>query len=597
MLLADTSPIRVLAIAPYEAMATALLHAAETFPGLRLEAYTGDLNAGLDIIRRLELDDYDVIVSRGGTADLLRSETDLPVVEIPVSLYDVLRTIKLSENYTDKAAIVGFPGVTESAHTLCNLLLFDIPIETVHSREDVAPALQRLREKGIQTVICDMVTHGIARSEGFQAMLITSGEGSLHQALKDAESQGGTFRRIRYENLFLRSMLSQDSRHSVVFNERREKVFALSDTLTEEPLQAMRRRIPSVPDKGELLFYYHNGTLTHAVTASSFMLQNEKYYLFRDQPAQIPLGTVHAGIRSYDAPECEELFNNSFFTVSGSMGDLEQRLTPIAESRHPVMIIGEGGTGKEQIARALYLHSRFRNHPFIQIDGPRLNERAWDFLLEHHDSPLSMEGTVIFFQHMEEMSELRQKALLSLIEETGLTRRLWLIFSCDVREGETLSAFIRALSMHLGPLSLNLPTLRSRKDEIPALASLYLGNLNMELGKQLSGFEPGALEMLTRYDWPGNYTQFKHVLHELTLLTSGPYVSSAAVGELLAQERKVYRRSPEPVAGLNVGSMTLDEITRAAARQILAENHGNQSQTARQLGISRTTLWRMLAQE
>lgn len=593
----DDSPIRVLAIAPYEVMTTALLRAAEGFPGIRLEAYTGDLQAGVEIIRRLDLDLYDVIVSRGGTADMLRRETDIPVIEIPVSLYDVLRTIKLSENYTDKTAIVGFPGVTENAHTLCNLLLIDIPIETVHSSEEIAPALAQLRKKNIHTVMCDVVTHGIARAEGFQAMLITSGESSLQEALKDAESQGKSFRRIRYENLFLRGMLSQDSRHSVVFNEKQEKVFALEDTLSGELLTVMRRRIPGIRENGETLFYHHSGSIMHAVTASCFQLQDKRYYLFRDQPARILLRTTHAGIRFYDEPECEQLFGNSFFTVSGSMGDLEQRLSSIAESGRPVMIIGEEGTGKVQIARALYLHSRLRNHPFIQVDGSRLNDRGWDYLLEHHDSPLSTEGTVIFFQHLEEVPESRQRELISLIEETGLSRRLWLIFACDTQEGETLNPFARTLSMKLGPMSLHLPTLRSRKDEIPGLASLYLGNLNMELGKQVSGFESGALEMLVRYDWPGNYTQFKQVLHEITVLTSGPYISSAVLAETLAQERKVYHHTTKPAGNISLSGTTLDEITRAAVRQALADNNGNQTQTARQLGISRTTLWRMLSQE
>ena len=558
----NETPIRILSIAPYEAMATSLIRAAEAYPGIQLEAYTGDLQAGVEIAQQLDLSQFDVIISRGGTAEMLRDVTDLPVVEIPVSLYDVLRTIKLAENYTDQTAIVGFPGVTENAHTLCNLMRFDIPIETVHHSEEVTRVLQKLRERNIHTVICDMVTHSVARSEGFQAMLITSGESSLHQALQDAESQGGTFRRIRHENQFLRSMISQDSRYCVVFNMKREKVFALSDILSAELLTVMRRRIPSVPNKGELLFYHHTGGIVHAVSASSFELQGQRYYVFRDQPSQIPLRTVHSGIRSYDAPECEQLFSNSFFTVSGSMGEMEQRLSPIAESGHAVMIVGEEGTGKEQIARALYLRSRLKNHPFIAVDGSRLTDKGWEFLLERHESPLSTEGTAIFFQHMEDAPEQRQNALISLIEETGLTRRLWLLFSCDTLEGETLNSFARKLSVKLGPLSLNLPTLRSRRDEIPALASLYLGNLNMELGKQISGFEPGALEMMTRYNWPGNYTQFKHVLHELTILTPGPYISGTDVAELLAQERKVYRRAPEQAGSLPFSGMTLDEISQ-----------------------------------
>ena len=189
----NETPIRILSIAPYEAMATSLIRAAEAYPGIQLEAYTGDLQAGVEIAQQLDLSQFDVIISRGGTAEMLRDVTDLPVVEIPVSLYDVLRTIKLAENYPDQTAIVGFPGVTENAHTLCNLMRFDIPIETVHHSEEVTQVLQKLRERNIHTVICDMVTHSVARSEGFQAMLITSGESSLHQALQDAESQGATF--------------------------------------------------------------------------------------------------------------------------------------------------------------------------------------------------------------------------------------------------------------------------------------------------------------------------------------------------------------------------------------------------------------------
>ena len=594
MVLQNEFPIRALAIAPYEAMTTSLRRMADEFPRLQMEAYTGDLQAGLAIAEQLDLTYFDVIISRGGTADLLRSATDLPVVEIPVSLYDVLLTIKLAEIYTNQTAIIGFPGVTENAHILCNLLRLHIPIETVHHSDEVTPALSRMRDKGITTVICDMVTHGLARAAGFQALLITSGESSLHQALQDAEVQGSTFRRIRNENLFLRGLLGQDSQRSVVFNSKREKVYALSDTLPEELLTVMRRRIHTVPDKGEVLFYHHSGTAIHAVTASSFTIQEQRYYLFRDQPTRIPLRTAREGIRYYEAPECEQLFNNSFFTISGSMGELEQRLTPIAASGHPVLILGEGGTGKEQIARALYLRSRLKNHPFVTVDGSRLNDRGWDFLLESSGSPLSTDGTAIYLQHIEDASEAHQNALLSLIEETGLSRRLWLIFSCDTKEGQTLNTFARELSMRLGPLSLTLPTLRSRKDEIPALASLYLSNLNMELGRQVSGFEPDALEIMIRYDWPGNYTQFKHVLHELTVLTQGPYISATDVGELLAQERQVYRRSAV-TGGLLIPGATLEEMTRQIVQQALAENQGNQSQTARKLGISRTTLWRMLS--
>lgn len=598
MIIQPGLPLRLLAIAPYEALKIALLREAEAFSDVRLDVYTGDLEEGVKIVRRVgEEETFDAVLSRGGTAELIRPVTNLPVIEIPVSVYDVLRTIKLSENYTDRCAIVGFPGVTGNAHTLCNLLRKDIPIKTVNDAQGVEDALEELKAQDIRTVICDMVSHRVARAKGMNAMLITSGESSLHQALKEAVEQGTTFRRIRMENQFLRGILSQDSRRCVVFNEAQETVFSFSQNVSSDLLTAMRRHIPSVPREGEMVFYYQSGGALHTVAASSFQIQENRYYLFQDQPEKIPLRAARPGIQSYEPAECESLFMSSFFSISGSLGELERRLTPIAAENHPVLIVGEGGTGKEQIARALYLRSRLRNHPFLMVDGARLTARGWDFLLESHASPLSARGSAVYFQHMEEAPPQRRKALLSLIEETELARRLWLIFSCDVEEGMPLDDYFQSLSLRLGTITLHMPTLRSRRDEIPALASLYLGSLNVELGKQVSGFDPGALEMLIRYDWPGNYTQFKHVLHELAVLTDGLYISSEDVAEILSLERRQHRRTQAMEGAASYAGQTLEEITRHIVGQALAENGGNQSLTARQLGISRTTLWRMLSQE
>ena len=203
-------PIRILAIAPYEAMEASLRRSAESFPNVCLDVFTGDLQEGADILKKQDMTIYDAILSRGGTANLIRQDTDLPVVEIPVLVYDVLRTIKLAENYTDKMAVIGFPGVTANAHTLCNLLQLRIPIETVHSSGEIHEILERLRRDQIDTVICDAVSHRIARAAGFQALLITSGERSLHQAIENAVQQGRLFRRMKSENTLLRSMLQQN---------------------------------------------------------------------------------------------------------------------------------------------------------------------------------------------------------------------------------------------------------------------------------------------------------------------------------------------------------------------------------------------------
>ena len=111
--------IRILGIAPFESIRAAMERVArEEFPAVRFEAYTGDLEEGVKIAQRLSKENYDVVISRGGTAELLKKETTLPVVEITFSVYDILRAIKMAENYNSLYAIVGFPSITGPAHTL-----------------------------------------------------------------------------------------------------------------------------------------------------------------------------------------------------------------------------------------------------------------------------------------------------------------------------------------------------------------------------------------------------------------------------------------------------------------------------------------------
>lgn len=161
---------RILGIAPYDGMRTAMEQAAQAYPNVELEVYTGDLEEGQAIVQRMAPNSYDCIISRGGTATLIRQVTDLPVVDIHISVYDVLRTMKLAENYTSLYAIVGFPSITGPAHTLCDLLRFNTDIVTVHSEAEVRSALERLKLGGYNMVICDNVTHSIARELGYSCL-------------------------------------------------------------------------------------------------------------------------------------------------------------------------------------------------------------------------------------------------------------------------------------------------------------------------------------------------------------------------------------------------------------------------------------------
>lgn len=584
----------ILGIAPYDGMKTAMERVAEEFPDIHLDAYTGDLEAGAAIVQSLQPDDYDVIISRGGTADRIRAATDLPVISIQLSVYDVLRAIKMAENYSNLYAIVGFPSITQPAHTLCDLLRLDMDIITVHSTDDTSRALDRLREGGYKMVVCDMVTHTLARQKGFDAFLITSGVESLHAAFTQAVEISDWFRKLRRQNLLLKGISRTRSGNTIVLNNGGHLVFHSKEVPPDNLLALLRSKIPDVSPASTLRFFHTEGTEFIRVTGRRVRAGLETYYAFDCQQSQIPIRASKNGLRFFDQAEALQQFMHSFYSISGAMGPLEDQVNAIAATHQPVMILGEAGTGKEQIARALYLRSPQVNSPLVVVDCSLMNDKNWEYLFNHYSSPLNDGNCTVYFQHLEHLAWSWQQELLAVATETNLSHRVRLLFSSVCADSQPLPEPVQILRSQLGCLTLQLPSLRSRRDELPSLATLYLSSLNAEQGKQIIGFDPRAAEQLLDYSWPNNCTQFKQVLQELVTLTDSAYIRGSVVAEILARERRIFHsENTAPAISLTEGG-TLDEIILRAVRQTLEAVGGNQTLAAKQLGISRTTLWRYL---
>lgn len=594
----EAPKIKVLGIAPYEAMKHMMEKLARKRPQMELDVYVGDLKKGVDIARSNLQSNYDVIISRGGTAEMIGKVTHIPVIEISLSVYDILRAMKLAENYSDKYAVVGFPSITSSAHLLCDLLQYKIDIVTIHNENEVESTLRELKKNGCRMILCDMIANTTAKRLGLNSILITSGSESIENAFDQAYKLCVSYANIKEENSLLGDIIQGENSHIVVFDEKQNLYLSTWKNSESELIKILRREIPETLN-GDNYKAFRNidGTL-FSINSRVLDKPIHRYVVFYVSSTKVPMATSKYGILFSNKREAEQHFYNSFYSITGSMQNLRGTVEQISQSSFPVMISGEEGTGKEQIARAIYAQSSLQHNPLITINCSLVNDKSWGFLTNHYNSPLNDNNNTIYFKCIEELSTERRKQLLSIILDMSLDKRNRLIFSCVSSSQTALPAAAREFVNILSCMTIHLPPLRERAGELPTISSLYLGNLNVELARQIIGFEPEAMTLLQSYDWPCNHTQFKRVVSELAVITSAPYISVSDVRTLLDKERASSswngEQEKEPrQAGLDI-NRSLDEITCDIIEQVLSNHNGNQSAAAKQLGISRTTLWRYL---
>ena len=588
--------IRVLGIAPYEGMKTLMSRVVADYPQIDLTLFVGDMEQGLEIARSNFHGDYDVVISRGGTAKMLQKNLALPVIEIDISMYDILCALKLADGLTGKTAMVSFANITISAHLLCDLMKYNMDIYTIDSAEAVEPTLRQLQKNDYQSILCDMISNTTAKRLGLNSFLITSGVDSIRKAFDQALLLCRSQQRLRDENQFFRQLIQGQIGQTMVFDQDGNLFLSTLDDPKPELLELLRRDLPESQLGAERRITRNLGGMLYAIRARRISTGSLTYTAFFFDARKTPLSPNQVGIRFSTRPEAENAFYSSIFSFAGSISDYQQDIEHISQSTAPVMVTGEDGTGKESIVSVLYMRSPLRNAPLVSINCSLLNDKSWAFLLEHHNSPLADQGNTLYFASIDALSEERRQQLLAVLSEMDVCRRNRVIFSCVCQPGEYTSAVGSLFMDKLCCLSLYLPPLRQMAERIPALVNLSLSHLNVDLPRQIVGADPEAITLLQNFQWPHNYTQFRRVIGELAVTATGSLITAENVRQALRKERHVGAFSPcaeNAAAPLNL-NRTLDEISQDVARRVVEESGGNQTVAAKRLGISRTTLWRLL---
>jgi len=296
---------------------------------------------------------------------------------------------------------------------------------------------------------------------------------------------------------------------------------------------------------------------------------------------------------------------------SPSMQYLFELIENVSQTDAPVLILGQSGTGKELVARAIHEESPRNKKPFIKVNCAALNENLLESELFGHEKgaytgadrtrigrfEAAHEGT-IFLDEIGDIPLSTQVKLLRVLEEKEIERvgnhkpipvdvR---IISASNKDMETMigeGLFREDLFFRINVFPLNCPSLAERLEDIPPIVKNFIDQNRSKGGKQILGLTPEAMEALLAYPWPGNVRELRNAIEYAFVLCSGDWIGKEHLPPKIATAGK--RSSANPA----IGSISWEE-DRTNLIQTLRRVGGNQSEAARILGVSRVTIWKRI---
>jgi two-component system response regulator AtoC len=297
------------------------------------------------------------------------------------------------------------------------------------------------------------------------------------------------------------------------------------------------------------------------------------------------------------------------------MFQVYKTIAKVADTKSTVLLYGERGTGKELIARSIHYNSLRNNRPFIPVDCASIVETLIESELFGHvrgafTGALSTkkglfeeaDGGTIFLDELSNLSLSMQTKLLRFLQEheikrVGGTESVRVDVRVIAATNQPLEPLIKNgkfredLFDRLNVVSITLPPLRERKEDIPLLANHFLQKFSEENHKNISHISPEALEILIQYAWPGNVRELEHTIERAVILTPHPIILPEDL------PRKIFEEAKGAEMLFPEESLPLKEVEKRYVLKVLQETKGNKKKAAEILGIDRTTLYRILEKE
>jgi len=374
---------------------------------------------------------------------------------------------------------------------------------------------------------------------------------------------------------------------------------------------ALRRRSATLP----VIFLTAHGTIPDAVDATR---KGVFGYLTKPFDSQALLECVRDALRvtgGQGAAEGDTVvrrdateWRDEILTRSPVMEDVLRRARLVADSDASVLILGESGTGKELLAKALHRASRRRDHAFAPVNCAAIPETLLESELfghrrgafsgavaEHPGLVVAANGGTLFFDEIGDMPLALQAKLLRVLQErevrpVGATRsvpidvRVVSATHTDLEQAVQEGRFRGDLLYRLNVVSLELPPLYDRREDVPLLAQSFLDDLAARDLRPARTFAPSAMDLLVAARWPGNVRQLRNVVEQCVALATSAVIPADLVREALRDRH----------AALPTLDAARSDAEREYLVQLLRVTRGNVTQAARVAGRNRTEFYKLL---
>lgn len=618
--------IKITILAPYKAFKNEIIEVLESYPkNDTIEFEVIELTANQLIDRKIN---SEIIVARGFTAEFLDTVIDMPhVIEIKITSYDIVKALSdCSRKYRpDKVALI---VKSENEHIIQDLgLIFGFKIDVFTPRDvgEIEEILLEARKSDYGAVIGGYSVYNSAKNKGLPSILIKTGTEAITKALNEAVRAISIMRQER-EKASIQNMIVKHSNYGIMYVNKQQELTLVNDEARkymdmnniEEILNNIRFHInvKKVFSGGQLIknvisilngikFSFRYDPIFGDEGVVGVVVQFQAVEKIREDEIHLRKALSHKGLVA------KYSFSEIIFK-SKIMEDTIKIAGKYAQAPSNIMIEGETGTGKELLAQGIHNSSPRRTGPFVAVNCAAIPENLLDSELfgysEGAFTGSAKGGKIGLFEmahggsiFLDEISELPisfQSKLLRVIQEQEI-RRIGddRIVTIDVRviaaaNKNLLSLveenkFRQDLMYRIAVLTIRVPSLRERMEDIELLFNGFLESFSQQKGYgKIKGIEQDALDVLKQHKYPGNVRELRNIAERASIIFQDKIVEikdmdllldKYIVGDKEITKSSFYRGNEQDVI-----------------EEIMEKYKGNKTLAAKELGMSRSTLWRKL---